>query len=67
MNAAAIAALANIVKIMGSRFMRFCVHNERTSGLLFFFITMARRNGEINATVNNPVMAFANHQKKRLS
>ena len=59
MKAAAMMMRTSTVKIRGRRFSRLSIHKARNSGEWFFFITMARRKGDMNSTVSVPVMALA--------
>ena len=59
MKASAIIKRTNTVKSSGTRLMLLSTQRRFHSALWFFFITMARRNGEMNRTVSRPVMALA--------
>ena len=59
MNARAMMYLTTMVKSSGMRLMLLSTHRRFHSGLWFFFITMARRKGEISTTVSRPVRALA--------
>ena len=48
-----------MVKMSGRRLRLLSRHNALNSSLLFFFITIALRNGAISSTVRMPVMALA--------
>ena len=51
--------LARIVDSKGRWLRLLSAHSFFHSSERFFFITMARRKGEMNATVSTPVMALA--------
>ena len=48
-----------MVNSRGRRLMLLSAHRARNSSLRFFFITMARRKGDMKSTVTRPVMALA--------
>ena len=59
MNATAMSTLTRMVKMSGRRLRLLSAQSALNSSLLFFFITIALRNGEISTTVRMPVMALA--------
>ena len=59
MKASAIIKRTNTVKSSGTRLMLLSTQRRFHSALWFFFITMARRKGEISTTVSRPVRALA--------
>ena len=48
-----------MVKMSGRRLRLLSAHSALNSSLLFFFMTIALRNGAISNTVRMPVMALA--------
>ena len=59
MNDAAKAVRTSIVNISGKRLSRLALHSCFISSLLFFFITIDLKKGDISSIVSAPVMAFA--------
>ena len=59
MKPTAITTRTRMVNSKGSRLRLLSSHRARNSGLRFFFMTIARRKGDMTSTVSRPVMALA--------
>ena len=58
MKATAIMTRTRMVNSRGRRLRLLSAHSAFHSSERFFFIIMARRNGEMSSTVTSPVMRF---------